>query len=221
MTNSVETTNKIPVIAISSSPSHGRNSDTMLDSFISGIKTHENIAVEKIYLDSIEMAYYSFDNRLGALSDETAFNDLVEKIKVAKGLVIATPTYNFSVPARLKNFIDRIRFIALDFENKTKLGQPKGLLGYLRTYFIVSGGTPSWAERILFFTFPAFWLRGVFLYYGAHCLGAYYRGDINAFKDEKLKEKMYKKGQKFAKKIEKEMKNRPLERVFWRPPQIS
>jgi FMN-dependent NADH-azoreductase len=193
----------------------------MLDSFISGMKANEKVAIEKVYLDEIEIEYYNFNNRLGPTENEVKFKELTEKIKNSKGLVIATPTYNYSVPAKLKNFIDRLRFFALDFDNKTKFGQPVGMLGYLKTYFIVSGGTPTWAEKILFFAFPAFWLRGVFLYYGSHCLGAFYTGDVNSFKNEHLKKLMFKKGVKFAKQIENEAKNRPLERVFWRPPQIS
>ena len=166
------------ILAISSSTSRGRNSDKMLDHFIKGMQLIEGIKVEKIYLDDIKIDLYRYENRNGPLPHEVDFKQLTDKIeKEFEAIVIATPTYNFSVPAHLKNFIDRIRFFALDFSKSNKIGQPVGRLGYLRMYFIVSGGTPNWAEKILFFTFPPFWLRGVFLYYGAKVMGALYSGD--------------------------------------------
>ncbi len=208
------------IIALSCSPSRGRNSDTMLDAFIDGVQKNKSVEVEKIYLNDIPIAYYSHENSKSPLPEETAFRELAEKIKNSHGLVIATPTYNFSVPAHLKNFIDRARFFTLDMEKRNGLGQPVGKLGYLGTYFLVSGGTPRWAEHILFFAFPAFWLRGVFLYFGAKVFGAYYTGDVQAFKNTELLKLCEKKGQRFGEQILQGKKHGILERVFWRPPQV-
>lgn len=212
--------NRPQVIALSCSPSHGYNSDTMLDNFIKGFKSASSKSVEKIYLSDIPMDDYSFNNRLGPAEHETAFKELCGKVMKAEALVIATPTYNFSVPAKLKNFIDRIRYFALDFNNKSRLGQPGGKLGYLRVYFIVSGGTPTWAQKLLFFAFPPFWLRGVFLYMGSHCLGAIYSGNVKAFQTPSILKKCEVRGKKFAKDVNNRRCNAPLERIFFRPPQI-
>lgn len=210
------------VLAISSSPSRGRNSDTMLDYFISGIKKVPGIEVEKVYLDDIHINYYKHQNRTDAETDEEDFRKLTDKIsKDISGLVISTPTYNFSVPAHLKNFIDRIRFIALDLKNKNKFDQPRGMLGHLKTYFLISGGTPNWAEKILFFTFPAFWLRGVFLYFGAQVMGAFYSGDTNTFNNPKVLNKCYKKGMRYGRKLASQKGQGILENIFWRPPQTK
>jgi FMN-dependent NADH-azoreductase len=146
--------------------------------------------------------------------------ELVEKIQSSQGLVIATPTYNFSVPAHLKNFIDRSRFFVLDMEKKNSLGQPVGKLKYLGTYFLVSGGTPKWAETILFFAYPPFWLRGVFLYFGARVFGAYYTGNIRAFENKKILTICQRRGQRFGAQIKQGKKHGILERIFWRPPQV-
>lgn len=209
------------VIALSASPSRGRNSDTMLDHFIEGMRGVEGVEVEKIYLGDVPIDYYSFENSKGPGLHEDKFAQLVEKIKSSKGLVIATPTYNFSVPAHLKNFIDRIRFIALDLGEKNRLGQPKGKLGYLSTYFLVSGGTPVWAEKILFFAFPPFWLRGVFLYFGAKAMGAIYTGDIRSFENHFIHAKCEKAGKKYAKDLLAGRRHGILEDIFWRPPQVK
>lgn len=212
---------KLKIVALACSPSKGYNSDTMLDSFIEGIKSYDQFEVEKFYMYDIPIDMYTYENRDSPEPHEKEFEMLSNQIQIAKGLVIATPTYNFSVPAPLKNFIDRMRFFALDFEHKNNLGQPVGLLNRLRTYFIVSGGSPTWAEKLLFFAFPPFWLRNVFLYYGSMCLGAYYTGDTMAHKNKKILKKCKKQGQKFARKILKRQRNRLLERLFWRPPQIN
>ncbi len=207
------------ILALSCSPSRMRNSDTMLDNFIAGMREVKDVEVEKIYLDDIEIDTYKHENSKGVLAHEIKFKELSEKIsKEISGLVIATPTYNFAVPAHLKNFIDRMRFFALDLNKKNKIGQPVGLLGHLKTYFLVSGGTPNWAEHILFFTFPPFWLRGVFLYYNAKVMGAYYSGDVKTFQNKKILAKCFQKGKKYASKVEKHENQGVLEDIFWRPP---
>ena len=209
------------IIALSCSPSRGRNSDTMLDNFILGMKEIPDIEVEKIYLDDIPIDMYTFENSKAPLPHEVEFAELARKITSdATGLVIATPTYNFSVPAHLKNFIDRIRFFALDFTQKTKLGQPQGKLEHLKTYFLVSGGTPRWAETLLFFSFPAFWLRGVFLYFNAKVMGALYSGDIKTYENKKILAKCRKQGRIYARKVKLCKNHGILENIFFRPPQI-
>jgi len=162
---------------------------------------------------------YNFKNCEGPLEHESGFKELTYNIKNSRGLVIATPTYNFSVPGHLKNFIDRMRFFALDVGDRNLINQPEGLLHYLKTYFLVSGGTPSWAQKILFFAFPPFWLRSIFLYYGSVCLGAYYTGNSKSFEDARVQAKCKKEGIKYGKKLLKDAKNPVLEKLFWRPPQ--
>ncbi len=211
---------KPKIIALSCSPSKHRNSDTMLDAFISGIDTN-TLDIEKIYLHDIAIDLYSYINKDGPGIHEEEFKKLIEKIKHAQGLIIATPTYNFSVPAHLKNFIDRLRFFALDFKKKNRIEQPVGLLPHLKTFFIVSGGTPTWAQKILFFAFPPFWLRGVFLYYKSMCYGAYYSGDTETFKNHKILSKCQKLGKKYGLKIAHNAHQSIIEDLFWRPPQTN
>jgi FMN-dependent NADH-azoreductase len=208
------------VIALSCSPSRGYNSDSMLNAFIEGFKSKSGKTIEKIYLSDVPMDDYSFENKMGPLEHETAFKELCDKVQQAEALIIATPTYNFSVPARLKNFIDRIRFFALDFQNKSRLHQPGGKLSSLRVYFIVSGGTPTWAQKLLFFAFPPFWLRGVFLYFGSHCLGAIYTGNVKAYQTKEILDRCRQRGERFAVRLEKGHENAILERIFFRPPQV-
>jgi multimeric flavodoxin WrbA len=218
---SIAIINAMKITALSCSPSKGRNSDTMLDSFLLGASKVNGVEIEKIYLEDVFIERFRFENSTGPTENEQEFAELVNKIKNSNALIIATPTYNFSVPAHLKNFIDRMRFFSLDMGHKNLLKQPTGKLSYLKTYFIVSGGTPSWAQKILFFAFPPFWLRGVFLYHSAHVLGAFYTGNVRAFENKEIQNKLVRKGTKFAKRIQRGKGNRVLERIFFRPPQVD
>lgn len=210
------------IIAISGSPSKGRNSDTILDSFIEGIREFsKNIEVTKKYIIDIPIEAYRYENGAGPMEYEEDFKKLTEDITSSDGLIVATPTYNFAVPSELKNFIDRIRCIALDMSKRNKFKQPVGKLGHISTYFLVSGGTPKWAQKVLFFAFPPFWLRAVFLYYGAKCFGAYYTGDVKTFENQRILKKCKKLGFKYARKVSACHGNRILERIFWRPPQVD
>lgn len=194
----------------------------MLDHFVLGAREVANIEIEKIYLEDIPIENYRYANRSGAGEHEVEFAKLCHQISgEIDGLVLATPTYNFSVPAHLKNFIDRSRCFALDFSQKTALGQPVGRLGHIRTYFLVSGGIPNWSQKILFFAFPPFWLRGLFLYMGAKVLGAYYSGDVETFKNDRILKKCRKKGKKFALQVLQGRGNGILENIFWRPPEVE
>jgi FMN-dependent NADH-azoreductase len=207
------------IIALSCSPSVGRNSDTMLDSFLDGVSSVKGIEFKKIYLKEIPIEMYEYSNSKGAGENEKEFKELTDLIQDSEGLVISTPTYNFSVPGHLKNFIDRMGFISLDYKNQNKLGQPIGRLGYLQTYFLVSGGTPKWAEILFFFAFPSFWLRAVFLYFGSEVMGAYYSGDIKTFENKRILNKCHRLGVKYAYMVLEERKRGFLERLFFRPPQ--
>src|SRR3989338_9796766 len=201
------------VLAISCSPSRKRNSDTMLDYFILGMKEVSGIEVEKIYLEDILINTYTYENREAPTDNEREFKKLTQKItNEISGLIIATPTYNFSVPAHLKNFIDRLRWIALDMAHKNDIGQPVGKLQHLKCYFLVSGGTPNWAERMLFFGFPLFWLRAVFLFFGADVMGGLYSGDVRTFASKRILKQCERRGERYARKLVREQRHGILER---------
>lgn len=194
--------NNKKILAISASPAKGRNSDTMLDNFILGVRDeNENIHIDKVYLNDIYFEYYSHNNSEGPVEGEEEFAELMSKIKEYKGIVIATPTYNFSVPAKLKNLIDRMKPIALDSENENIVGQPTGKLKNKDVCFLISGGTPKIVQSFIFFLFPGFWLKAVFAYYGAHYTKSFYSGDVETFKNKKILNKCRKMGKRFAKKF--------------------
>lgn len=168
------------ILALACSPSKGFNSDNMLDAFISGLVQVKGVEVEKIYLNDLKIANYSFLNRVPKIDDEPEFVDLAEKFSLADGVVIATPTFNFVVPAVLKNLLDRLSYKALNPAKLNWLHQPTGQLKNVKGFYLVSCGTPFLLQKMAFFLFPAFWLRVVFWYFGAKTWGAIYGTGLNA-----------------------------------------
>lgn len=72
-------------------------------------------------------------------------NQFIDELSWADVLVIGAPMYNFSVPARLKAWIDLICRAGLTFEY-TENG-PRGLLNISKAYLVVAtGGTPVESE---------------------------------------------------------------------------
>jgi len=193
------------IIAISGSPSKGWNSDTMLDAFIEGANKVPNVEVKKLYATDVNCDLYSFENRNGVCDYENELRELFSDIENSQGLIIATPTYNFSVPAGLKNIIDRMRPIALDMQKINIVGQPTGKLHYLKTYFLVSGGTPTFFQKLMFPVFPPLWLSLVFKYYGARLGGSIYGGGLKgtstAADNKQLLAKARKAGKRYAENL--------------------
>jgi FMN-dependent NADH-azoreductase len=91
-----------------------------------------------------------------ALSDE-----LVAELMAADVLVIATPIYNFGVPASLKAWVDQVARARLTFRY-TEYG-PEGLLSGKKAYILVATGGTEVGSAIDFAT-P--WLRFVLGFLG-------------------------------------------------------
>lgn len=199
------TENKKKITALACSPSKGFNSDSMLDAFLEGVREVGGVEVEKIYLIDQNLPYYTFFNRVPDPAKEPEFVKLVGQITECDLLVIATPTFNFGVPATLKNLLDRLSFKALNPKKINLLGQPTGMLNNLRAFHLVSCGTPRWLQLLLWPLFPGFWLRLVFWYFGAKTSGVIYGAGLNANKlaknDAGLMVKCKNAGKKMAKRL--------------------
>lgn len=88
---------------------------------------------------------------------------LIEELKWADAILIATPIYNFSVPARLKAWIDLVCRAGLTF--KYSESGPVGLLNIEKAFLVVaSGGTPIGSE----IDFASSYLRHLMNFIGIH-----------------------------------------------------
>jgi FMN-dependent NADH-azoreductase len=90
----------------------------------------------------VEATFTSVEERSERHREALAFSDeLVAELQAADTIVIATPMYNFGIPAALKAWIDLIARAGVTFRY-TATG-PEGLLKHKKAYVIVaSGGVP-------------------------------------------------------------------------------
>lgn len=118
------------------------NSATLAKSFSEGMQEHANVSVKTKNVHELKLEHFRLDFYNPEHPEEEDFRELRELMQWADGFVIATPIWNFSVPAHLKNLIDRIGSFALDRETRTK-GTLKGKPFYL----IFTGGAPTAAWK--------------------------------------------------------------------------
>ncbi len=131
------TLSAMKILVISASMNDPSNSDFLADRFIEGMK-QGGAEVDKIRLKDIQLEHFTLKFYEPNVVVEPAFADLEKKMKEANGVVIATPIWNFSIPAQLKNLIDRMGSFGLDAEWRTK-----GQLGGKPFFLIFTGGSPA------------------------------------------------------------------------------
>lgn len=155
------------------------NCDVLADVFIEGMKEASEgrgggdvreVTVTKMRLKDLEIEHFDLRYYQPHCETEDDFCRLQELVENADGIVIATPIWNFSVPAHLKNVIDRIGAFALDAETRSR-----GLLPRTPMYFIFTGGAPvpAWKGLMRFTTSH---VREAFRYYGASIIGVHFEG---------------------------------------------
>lgn len=133
----------VVIIAGTNEPS---NSATMADAFIAGMKQVPGVAVETLRLKDMNLSHFTVERYEEECELEPDYQRLKQLLLAAKGTVIASPIWNFSVPAHLKNLIDRIGAFALDHETHSK-GQFNG-----RPFVLLyTGGAPMIAWKALMY----------------------------------------------------------------------
>lgn len=189
------------ILAIMASAETTWNTNAVLDKVLEKLPKN---SYEKITLKNIEIEYYSHDYKRPK-PEEKELLDLFEKIKKAEILLIATPTYNFWVPAKLKNLIDRMGIISLDYNKINMFWQPTWILNK-KTYFIVLWWASNLIQKFIFFLYPIIWLKAIFAYFWAKNIWKIYiwwHDYKNHISLPKNKEKLEKISNKISKKLEK------------------
>ena len=112
------------------------NSNALADAFIQGLQQSGEVQVDKLRLKDLHIEHFTvayYDPNTDQGEDFRRFQGLMEN---CHGFVIATPVWNFGVPAHLKNLIDRMGSFAL---NET---HSRGTLKGKPFYLIFTGGAP-------------------------------------------------------------------------------
>lgn len=119
------------ILAGTNNPS---NSEVLGEAFLKGIEGAEitRLKLSELPLDHFDLSFYEEKTDQGP-----HFAKIRTAIEQADGVVIASPVWNFSVPAHLKNMIDRIGSFALDSTHS--VGTLKGKPFYL----VFTGGSPD------------------------------------------------------------------------------
>ncbi|HLD08316.1 MAG TPA: NAD(P)H-dependent oxidoreductase [Candidatus Peribacterales bacterium] len=144
------------------------NSATLADAFMKGLQKHRNTHITKVHIKDLSIAPFTlefYDPRMDQGEDFTKVQRLMEQ---ADGFVIASPVWNFSVPAHLKNLIDRIGSFGLDVETRSR-----GMLKGKPFYIILTGGTPVSGWHALMRKTTSH-LQESLQYFGASYIGEHY-----------------------------------------------
>ncbi len=142
------------------------NSNVLADSMAEGIRSVSGVSTKKMRLKDVQISHFGLE----CYGSDCPVDDMeIIRMEMSKahGVVIATPIWNFSVPAHLKNVIDRMGAFSLDEESHS-LGMLKGKPFYL----LYTGGTPAAAWPLMKRTTSH--LPVSLQYFGGSILGTHY-----------------------------------------------
>jgi NAD(P)H-dependent FMN reductase len=120
------------LIAGTSQPS---NSEMLAEAFMEGMAQPES-TITTLHVRDLQIDPFHLDTYAPTFQPEPDFRRVQAAIQNAHGIVIATPVWNFSVPAHLKNLIDRCGGFGLDASHS------KGTLKGVPFFLIFTGGAP-------------------------------------------------------------------------------
>ncbi len=112
------------------------NSNVLADAMAEGMLSVSGVTIGKIRLKDLQMAHFGLEC-YGPNCPIDDFEKVKKEILAADGVIIATPIWNFSVPAHLKNLIDRMGAFGLDAASHSL-----GTLNGKPFYLLFTGGTP-------------------------------------------------------------------------------
>ncbi len=189
------------------------NSHVLAQSFEKGIREFSpEIEVSLIRLKDLSIDHFNLEHYEEDANEEEDFLRIKELFSSSSGVVLASPIWNFGVPAHLKNLIDRMGSFALD---KTK---SQGTLNGKPFYLIFTGGAPLPAWKGLMRKTSSFVPESI-KYFGGTIFSTHFEPKCTAGKGEfklvvdkretslnKLKEE----GCRFAEMVDKYAKNGKL-----------
>lgn len=149
------------------------NSNALADAFMQGMQQIDGVTVQKKRLKDLHIDQFSLDFYAPKCKQEEDFCSLQKLMEECDGFVFASPIWNYSIPAHLKNFIDRMGSFALD-ESRSK-GTLKGKPFYL----IYTGGAPK-AAWIGLMQKTSSHVSESLKYFGASYIGHHFEGKCTA-----------------------------------------
>lgn len=133
---------------------------------VRGISSLPNVTTKKIRLKDLQMSHFGLEC-YGADCPVDDMEMIRTEMAKAHGVIVATPIWNFSVPAHLKNLIDRMGAFSLDSESHSL-----GMLKSKPFFLLYTGGTPAAAWPFMKRTTSH--LPVSLQYFGASILGVHF-----------------------------------------------
>jgi multimeric flavodoxin WrbA len=103
------------ILGISSSPHYSGNTATLVREVLKGAQ-EQGAAVEEIHLPKYNLNYCIGCRRChatGSCVHDDGFNEIMDKMREADGIVLGSPVYLYEYNGYMKNFFDRAGFYAL------------------------------------------------------------------------------------------------------------
>lgn len=196
---------KKQLLAIYCAPNKDSNSATLCDEFCKGVES-AGIQVEKVYLYDLHLPYFNYKNRKADPPDSQENKDikLMENLMMkSNGMVIAAPVWNFGVPAKLKNVMDRISYFGRVFKHEYSMKKQPNL-HHINCYYIFTTGAPWYGW--LFDSLAYYQTKITMWYFGGKNRGLLKaancgNGSKNVVKERvRLLNQARRRGEKFAKR---------------------
>jgi multimeric flavodoxin WrbA len=144
------------------------NAEFLADTFIQGLESN-GIEISKVILRDLHIKHFSVERYEPYCDDkDDDFCRIESLISEADGVVFASPIWNYSVPAHLKNLIDRMGAFALDTETRST-----GMLKAKPFFIIHTGGGPMIAWKALFYI-TTLHISEAIKYYGGTVIGRHF-----------------------------------------------
>ncbi len=178
------------------------NAAFLAHTFAEGLtRTHPAAEVTTITLAELDVPHFTLAAYDPNHSPTPDTHKLHEAVKNADGIVVASPVWNFSVPAHLKNALDHLGAVCLD-----QATHSKGQLQEKPCMFLFTGGAPMIAWKALL-NITTLHVSEAFKYYGAAVVGRHFepkclpgRGKFGLVLDQRtdLADRMTKKAATFG-----------------------
>ncbi len=143
------------------------NSETLARAFLEGA-AKAGAETRLILLRGKTIEPFTLQNYEPGMRVEPDFKEIQDAIEWCDGFVMASPIWNFGIPANLKNVIDRCGTFGLDAETRT-VGQWGGKPFYL----LFTGGAPHAAWTGLFHKTTSF-VPTALQYFGGVHVGSHF-----------------------------------------------
>lgn len=194
--------------ALTGSTTTNGHSARLLHAFLDGVREeaqhrHIEIDLKEWNVHDLHIPDLSLHNKIpnDIQGEDKDIEMIARRIEASDALIIGTPVWNFSIPAQLKQIIDRIGYIALGKKERKTIP----LLHHLNFYALYTMGGPEIGWWGLMRWTCALGLHWTFRYYGAknkghmhasRCVGS--RGVIG---NSSFERRAKKKGKKFLRKV--------------------